>query len=119
MSLISIRHFISPLQNKTNLFAIIGIVVLFTAFRMAGGGTYTNYTNSKQAHQERINSDFDIPTFDDSGSSNSDIPARTVPRDNDPINDILKDDSGAYESQALEQSEEGGLADIERQLGLR
>lgn len=38
MSLISPKHFVSPVRNTTHLVSIIAIVLLFTLFRWLGGG---------------------------------------------------------------------------------
>jgi hypothetical protein len=119
MALISPRHLLAPFLNKTHLFTMIGVVLLFIAFRFSGGGIKTQKSGKTQDLQVEES----VPE-----AAVSKKPAQHV--EDDAIDNAL--DSAGSDSHAQKQpapetdrkqqapsKDSGSLDDIERAMGLR
>lgn len=137
----------APLSSKMNLVTIVLVAVAFVAFRLSGGGFQIRslpVKNGTGVKQVAIPKDEDLPSdvdaaelSDEQEESPGTAPAHAntvaaAPRQKelgvrassgsvDPLDALLKRDKGDEVSaqQSPKDGDKGGLAEIERKLGLR
>lgn len=126
MSLISIRSFAAPFTNKVHLVTIIVVAMLFTVYRLSGGGA--EIVNKSEVKKLRATSEVELP---DTASSFSLRDEEAVPQEmaqprkqlTEPADDldkkIMNSRSPEQAAQETKPSKDDSLADIERSLGLR
>ncbi len=120
MAIVSPRHFVTPCLNKTHLFTMLGIILLFVAFRISGGAMKTN-VNKESNEEESV--------VDTAGEQNNNITHKQVVSAEDETVQKALDTSAQAEGNPEPQPESGkkaepkkdggSLDDIERAMGLR
>jgi len=148
MSMVSIKNFISPFRNTVHTVTIVLVTILFALFRLQGGGVNANFSRNRLPVDSRIeipeaNIEAEEPAQIDNlikpveSAPEQKLPARTKTEDLADSGSIkISDDEGDLLKQMIGQKplvEEpavpanknnkkdptGGLAEIEKSLGMR
>ena len=114
MSLLNVKHLVTPFQNWVHLILIVLMAFLFAAYRWAGG-------------RVEFRSPSDVPAIQ-VGSSERTAPARVPVGDSatrarpSEERDLLKEfqaNNDTAQKKAGTDDQNGTLSDLERQLGLK
>jgi len=123
MSLIHIKNLASPFSNKVHLIAIILSVLLFAAYRLSGGAVSFQPRTETAGLQSEQNVQIERGPVD--SSIRREEPATRVlerrersQSESKSFEQLIKEDR-SRNNVTQERPQQGGLSDIEKQLGLK
>ena len=120
MSLISVRNFVAPLQNRLHLGTIIMVAVLIAVARLSGGAVRIGSIKKQAVTQEAVPTDTDESTDEINNSVPDKMPSKNV--DRDPLDDLLAEQPAHQPEHTNKNSNNNNkpnqLSDIRKSLGL-
>lgn len=132
MALISIRNLVAPFENKTHLFTIVVIAIIFGVWRASGGSVTSqphslsgNGTESRATTEESRFQPLKSLSNRTPGGSNSTLPASKAPvsrttssNSRDELDSLLAPQKQRVNPNSP-QKHHSALDDIEKSLGMR
>jgi len=123
MSLISVRNFVAPLQNRLHLGTIIMVAVLIAVARLSGGAVRVGHSQKKSSLEPAVTAQ-DNSVEEDSLETIETQPQKKLPArdlDRDPLDDLLAEKPLAHTEQPAKNpnnNKPNQLSDIRKSLGL-